>query len=641
MPKADFCCFARSFITSLSHSPLVSLRLPPDIFRVIWKLGISSTQPTRRTYRAGKQVKRERELKRFIPLGYVNARPIRNKTARIQQHIESLDLDVLTITETRAKDALDGDDHLRRACPGYSFLHTAREKRNGGGVAIIHRSTIGVAGSKAASECSSFSSFEFVGALLCVNPIYIDLLVIYRPPLNSISLFLEEFSSLLERLASSTTKTIIVGDFNIHLDKKKSSSVAEEFCSLIGSFGWFQHAEGPTHTDGHTLDLVISRAADKIVARCNVAGLFSDHLAINIVVRAHRPVRRRKKISFRSIKKINMEAFRLDLIDLPLITNPAAEVDGLIDQYNVGLASLLDKHAPLRQREITVRPENFWTTGEIEATRRTARMVERRWRSRRLEIDKQLLRYWRDRLVLLCDEAKVMQLSALISECGSDQKALFRAVGDRLLVKAERKLPEHDSLQELADDFITFFSKKPADLRADLDMRETGGNHLDDLLSPAVADEDCLFYFPPVSRTDVIDIVKLCPTKSCSLDPIPTALLKSVIDILATPIALLYNLSVSSGMFPSKLKLGFITPLLKKSSLCPNQKANFRPVTNVSFSSKCLERLAFQSLVRHLSVNNLFVPVQSAYRASIQQKRLYYASTTTCSLRLTTEMLRC
>ena len=70
-------------------------------------------------------------------------------------------------------------------------------------------------------------------------------------------------------------------------------------------------------------------------------------------------------------------------------------------------------------------------------------------------------------------------------------------------------------------------------------------------MSPAVADEDCLFYFPPLSRTDVIDMFKLYPTKSCSLDPIPTALLKSVIDILTTPIALLYNLSFSSGMFPS------------------------------------------------------------------------------------------
>ena len=105
-------------------------------------------------------MKREKELKRFLPLGYVNARSIRNKTALIQHHIESLDLDVLTITETWAKDALDGDDHLRRACPpGYYFLHTAREKSKGGGVAIIHRSTIGVAGSKAASDCRSFSSF--------------------------------------------------------------------------------------------------------------------------------------------------------------------------------------------------------------------------------------------------------------------------------------------------------------------------------------------------------------------------------------------------------------------------------------------------------------------------------------------------
>ncbi len=215
--------------------------------------------------------------------------------------------------------------------------------------------------------------------------------------------------------------------------------------------------------------------------------------------------------------------FYIDLIDLPLIANPATEVDGLIDHYNLGLTSLLYKHAPLRQREITVRPEKFWSTGKIEMIRRTAQKVER---SRWLEIDKQLLRYWRDRLLRLCDEAKVIKLSALISECGSDQNALFRTVGGRLLVKADRKLPVHDSLQELTNDFITFFCKKPADLRADIDMRETGGNHLENLLSPAVSDEDCLCYFSPVSRTDVIDIVKLCPTKSFSLDPILAALLK-------------------------------------------------------------------------------------------------------------------
>lgn len=84
--------------------------------------------------------------------------------------------------------------------------------------------------------------------------------------------------------------------------------------------------------------------------------------------------------------------------------------------------------------------------------------------SRRLEIDKQLLRDDRDLLTLLCDEAKTKELSRMIFDCGADQRKLFRAVVDRLLVKPVRKLPEHDSLQQLADDFIAFFADKPTKL---------------------------------------------------------------------------------------------------------------------------------------------------------------------------------
>ena len=56
--------------------------------------------------------------------------------------------------------------------------------------------------------------------------------------------------------------------------------------------------------------------------------------------------------------------------------------------------------------------------------------------------------------------------------------------------------------------------------------------------------------------------------------------------------------------------------MLKKPNLDPSLKNNFRPITSIAFSSKCLELLASHSLVKHLSVNNLFVPVQSAYRSN-------------------------
>ena len=166
-------------------------------------------------------------------------------------------------------------------------------------------------------------------------------------------------------------------------------------------------------------------------------------------------------------------------------------------------------------------------------------------------IDKQLLRDARDLLTSLCDEAKTKQLSRMILDFGADQRELFRAVGDRLLVKPTRKLPEHDSLQQLADDFIAFFADKPTKLRAELDSRLSGGSDEENAVAVmAVSDKDSLFEFPQVSHSDVIEMVKLCPTKSCSLDPIPTSLLKTVIDVLAVPIASLYNLSVSTGVFP-------------------------------------------------------------------------------------------
>ena len=102
-------------------------------------------------------------------------------------------------------------------------------------------------------------------------------------------------------------------------------------------------------------------------------------------------------------------------------------------------------------------------------------------------------------------------------------------------------------MQQLADDFIAFFADKPTKLRAELDSRLSGASdEEDDVAEMVVSDKDSLLEFPQVSYSDVIEMVKLCPTKSCSLDPIPTSLLKTVIDILAVPIASLYNLSLAA-----------------------------------------------------------------------------------------------
>ena len=58
-----------------------------------------------------------------------------------------------------------------------------------------------------------------------------------------------------------------------------------------------------------------------------------------------------------------------------------------------------------------------------------------------------------------------------------------------------------------------------------------------------------------------------CAFQSSSLDPLPTDLLKNVIDVLLPCITFPINRSLMSGDFPASLKHGLAAPLFKRSDL--------------------------------------------------------------------------
>jgi len=82
------------------------------------------------------------------------------------------------------------------------------------------------------------------------------------------------------------------------------------------------------------------------------------------------------------------------------------------------------------------------------------------------------------------------------------------------------------------------------------------------------------------------------------------------------------NTSFNSGRFPAKLKLGLITPLLKKAGLDATDDCNFKPISNLPTMSKLLERLALSRLQPHLLSSPNFSTLQSAYRSYIPLRQL-------------------
>ena len=119
--------------------------------------------------------------------------------------------------------------------------------------------------------------------------------------------------------------------------------------------------------------------------------------------------------------------------------------------------------------------------------------------------------------------------------------------------------------------------------------------------------------FGQVSREEIRKIIIRSPSKSCLLDPWPTFLVKECIDILLPSITRLVNCSLSEGVVPDEFKNAIVTPLIKKSSLPPNDLKNYRPVSGLSFISKLVELVVASQLNDHVSLNGLENVRQSAY----------------------------
>ena len=133
--------------------------------------------------------------------------------------------------------------------------------------------------------------------------------------------------------------------------------------------------------------------------------------------------------------------------------------------------------------------------------------------------------------------------------------------------------------------------------------------------SNSVSQCNCIFdKFEPVSEEDVRKIILNSKPTTCPLDPIPTPLLIENLDLLLPTITKFVNDSLAQGAFPDIYKSAIVRPLLKKSNLDKNNFKNYRPISNLSFISKIIEKLVLNQIFDHLNTHHLLSLNQSAYR---------------------------
>ena len=81
------------------------------------------------------------------------------------------------------------------------------------------------------------------------------------------------------------------------------------------------------------------------------------------------------------------------------------------------------------------------------------------------------------------------------------------------------------------------------------------------LINPTVHE----FSFDEIREQYVVNVIDKLPSKASSgVDGISTNLLKDITYLISKPLTLIINLCLETGIFPSKLKIAKVIPILKR-----------------------------------------------------------------------------
>ena len=130
------------------------------------------------------QVKRQSQnlsTEKTLNFCLLNARSINNKSLQIKDYVVDRDIDILAVTETWLK-VDECCNYITRdiTATRYTFIHSPRLNRIGGGVGMLYRTNLKVQ----QLNSDSYKSFEFKELLLHSDNCITRIIIVYRPPIS-------------------------------------------------------------------------------------------------------------------------------------------------------------------------------------------------------------------------------------------------------------------------------------------------------------------------------------------------------------------------------------------------------------------------------------------------------------------------
>ncbi|KAL5260989.1 hypothetical protein ACHWQZ_G006886 [Mnemiopsis leidyi] len=434
--------------------------------------------------------------------------------------------------------------------------------------------------------------------------------------LSTMNQFMLDFDDYLDNLTHSHGTPLIAGDFNIHLEDQTNADTIK-FQALLSNYGLVQHCKSKTHIAGGILDLIMTRTNPcdplEITNLETVESMTkSDHFLVKFDCSfLHTTGKERIVKTGRKIKDIDIDAFKND-IQSSKITDPEhfKDCNSAMDLYNQELSRLLDLHAPIMEFRVSPH-QSKWVDTNVQEARRKRRKAERDRRRLNTVDSKDTLKKAVKNANAVINTKRDEYYRNRLRASDGNKKETYNIVNQLLDKDLKRSvIPDNKPANQLCDEMQKFFQDKVEKIYSEMIF-----THQDESVTSAF-DGPTLSEFQPISDEELTSILSDINKKECEADPIPIKLLFQVIQDVTPIISFIVNDSLSSGIFPKSLKNALVRPVIKDENGDINSLQNYRPISNLPFISKVIEKCVQRQLSQHLEINNLHAKHQSGYRSN-------------------------
>lgn len=549
----------------------------------------------------------------------LNCRSIRGKIAQLKVLIDDNSVVIAALQETWLNQG-DASIYAQFTEMGLKSFKLERKDRRGGGLAILINSSM----CRKVSSCYNYvyKSFDNIVCTTTLGKNKYNIVNIYRPPAQSKSEFLIDFGDFISHLLEENGVFVILGDFNI--DLLSNNNITVEFLQILDRYDLLQTVKQPTRGSS-LLDYIIINSAysDTFMTINNIDSDFpSDHNPLFTKIILESPKMKVKDYvqqEIRNFTSLDYDLFRSELLNSALgsIDNlEQSNQDTYVDLYNRTITDLISNLCPKMVIRVRKDKSKRWFNKALQQLKQEKRRAERAYKKSPHSTNLcNAFKKAKNRYTNGIKKARTEFFSNKLIQFKNDPKNLHNTLKELTGHKKECVIPTHNTKNVIADSMANFYVEKVEKIRNKIILDNQNNTLLESLNTQN--NENTSYSLDCFKEVDVCSIKRIVSgmkKKSCALDPAPTSVLMSCIDILCPIYAKIVNSSIANCVFPYDLKHAIVTPVLKNPTLDPESFKNYRPVSSFPFLAKIEEKVLHEQLNCYMEENMLYPSTQSSYR---------------------------